>query len=157
VIRESYPNIEANILKSWFNIVPEEEGKFNWRAPYVHTFSKVLRRDKDGAADRHPRHGSRVPRDRRQERRGSHPRLGNQRRLDRRIRPAAARADQLPVGPRRALLQPRAELVVDPQIIVTLNMPYIDNHAYGLLLERNLGELDPDKNPELARRSRDGR
>jgi hypothetical protein len=41
-------------------------------------------------------------------------------------------------------------LVVDPQIIVTLNMPYIDNHAYGLLLERNLGELDPDKNPELA-------
>ena len=48
VIRESYPNIEANILKSWFNIVPEEEGKFNWRAPYVHRFSKVMRRDGDG-------------------------------------------------------------------------------------------------------------
>jgi hypothetical protein len=86
VIRESYPNIEANMLKTWFNIVPEEEGKFNWRAPYVHRFSKVLRRDEDrSAADRHSRHGSRVPRDRRQERRGSHPRLGNQRGLDRRI------------------------------------------------------------------------
>jgi hypothetical protein len=48
IIRESYPNIEANILKSWFNIVPEEEGKFNWRAPYVHQFSKVLRRDESG-------------------------------------------------------------------------------------------------------------
>jgi hypothetical protein len=85
VIRESYPNIEANILKSWFNIVPEEEGKFNWRAPYVHQFSKVLRRDDERAADRHPRHGSRVPGDRRQERRGNHPRLGSQRGLDRRI------------------------------------------------------------------------
>jgi hypothetical protein len=40
--------------------------------------------------------------------------------------------------------------VVDPQIVCSLNMPYIDNHAYGLLLERNLGELDPGNNPELA-------
>jgi hypothetical protein len=106
VIRESYPNIEANVLPSWFNLVPEEEGKFNWRAPYVHTFSKVLRRDKETTGSRSTSSTwNGIPRDRRQVGRGNHPRLGNQRRRDRRIRPAAARADQLPVGPRRPLLQ----------------------------------------------------
>jgi hypothetical protein len=43
-----------------------------------------------------------------------------------------------------------ATLVVDPQIIVSLNMPYMDNHAFRLLMEEELGELDPDKSPELV-------
>lgn len=43
-----------------------------------------------------------------------------------------------------------ASLVVDPQIILTLNMPYMDNHAYKLCIERVLGEFDPEKYPELA-------
>jgi hypothetical protein len=29
-------------------------------------------------------------------------------------------------------------------------MPYMDNHAFRLLMERELGELDPDKSPELV-------
>jgi hypothetical protein len=151
VIRESYPNIEANILKSWFNIVPEEEGKFNWRAPYVHRFSKVLRRDKE---DNRPIDILDMEVEFRA--------IGDKsvEEVTRGWEINAAWIDEFDLQPpelvsflsgrvgRFSNLEP--SLVVDPQIIVTLNMPYVDNHAYGLLLERNLGELDPEKNPELA-------
>jgi hypothetical protein len=108
VIRESYPNIEANILPSWFNLVPAEEGKFNWRAPYVHSFSKVLRRDKEtGSRSTSSTWTWNSARSATRRSRKS-PAAGKSTRRDRRIRPAAARADQLPLGPRRPLLQPRS-------------------------------------------------
>jgi hypothetical protein len=42
VLRESYPNIDKNILPSWFRLVPQSHGKFNWKPPYTHRFRKVL-------------------------------------------------------------------------------------------------------------------
>ncbi|WP_447411632.1 hypothetical protein, partial [Clostridium perfringens] len=45
VIRESYPSLKSTTLKSWWNIVPESEGKFNWSGPYTHAFRKILRRE----------------------------------------------------------------------------------------------------------------
>jgi hypothetical protein len=151
VIRESYPNIEANILKSWFNLVPEEEGKFNWRAPYVHTFSKVLRRD---AEDGRPIDILDMEVEFRA--------IGDKtvEEITRGWEINAVWIDEYDLQPPALLsfLTGRvgrfsdldASLVVDPQIILSLNMPYMDNHAYKLLMENELGELDPEKNPELA-------
>lgn len=150
VIRESYPNIEANILPSWFNLVPEQEGKFNWRAPYVHTFSKVLRRDRDNRPvdilDMEVEFRA----------------IGDKtvEEITRGWEVNGVGVDEFDLQPpelisflsgrvgRFSNLAP--ELVVDPQIVCSLNMPYIDNHAYGLLMEHNLGDLDPEVAPELA-------
>jgi hypothetical protein len=150
VIRESYPNIEANILPSWFNLVPEEEGKFNWRAPYVHNFSKVLRRNESGdpidildMAMEFRAIGDKSVEE-----------------VTRGWEVNAVGIDEFDLQPpelisflsgrvgRFSKLEPA--LVVDPQIICSLNMPYMDNHAYRLLLEEELGELDPQKSPELV-------
>jgi hypothetical protein len=150
VIRESYPNIEANILPSWFNLVPEAEGKFNWRAPYVHSFSKVLRRDKETG---HPVDILDMDMEFRA--------IGDKtvEEITRGWEVNGVGVDEFDLQPpelisflsgrvgRFSNLAP--ELVVDPQIVVSLNMPYIDNHAYGLLLEHNLGDLDPEKSPDL--------
>jgi hypothetical protein len=151
VIRESYPNIEANVLKSWFNLVPEEEGKFSWRAPYVHQFSKVLRRD--------PNDGRPIDiLDMEVEFRA----IGDKsvEEITRGWEINAAWIDEYDLQPAQLLsfLTGRvgrfsdmdASLVVDPQIIASLNMPYIDNHAYKLLVDEELGELDPEKDPDLA-------
>jgi hypothetical protein len=151
VIRESYPNIEANILPSWFNLVPEEEGKFNWRAPYVHSFSKVLRRDKET--------GQPVEiLDMDMEFRAIGDKTVEE--ITRGWEVNGVGIDEFDLQPpelisflsgrvgRFSNLAP--ELVVDPQIVCSLNMPYIDNHAYGLLMEHNLGDLDPEKSPELV-------
>lgn len=150
VIRESYPNIEANILKSWFNIVPEEEGKFNWRAPYVHSFSKVLRRDADqrpvDILDMEVEFRAIGDKSVEEVTRGWEINVGWIDEFDLQP-PELVSFLSGRVGRFSNLDQ---SLVADPQIIVTLNMPYIDNHAYGLLLERNLGEFDPANNPELA-------
>jgi hypothetical protein len=151
VIRESYPNIEANVLKSWFNLVPEQEGKFNWRAPYVHTFTKVLRRDKE---DGRPIDILNMEVEFRA--------IGDKsvEEITRGWEINAAWIDEYDLQPPQLLsfLTGRvgrfsdmdASLVVDPQIIASLNMPYIDNHAYKLLMEQELGELDPQKDPDLA-------
>jgi hypothetical protein len=150
VIRESYPNIEANILKSWFNIVPEEEGKFNWRAPYTHNFSKVLRRNSDGQ----PVDILEMEMEFRA--------IGDKsvEEVTRGWELNAVWIDEYDLQPPELIsfLTGRVgrfsdldvSLVVDPQIILTLNMPYMDNHAYRLLLEKELGELDPEKDPDLA-------
>lgn len=151
VIRESYPNIEANILPSWFNLVPEEEGKFNWRAPYVHEFSKVLRRDKQTGAPVEIL-------DMAVEFRAIGDKTVEE--ITRGWEVNGVAVDEFDLQPpelisflsgrvgRFSNLAP--ELVVDPQIICSLNMPFIDNHAYGLLIEHNLGDLDPEKSPELV-------
>jgi hypothetical protein len=151
VIRESYPNIEANILPSWFNLVPAEEGKFNWRAPYVHSFSKVLRRDKET--------GQPIDiLDMDMEFRAIGDKTVEE--ITRGWEVNGVGIDEFDLQPpelisflsgrvgRFSNLAP--ELVVDPQIVCSLNMPYIDNHAYGLLMEHNLGDLDPEKAPDLV-------
>jgi hypothetical protein len=149
-VRESYPNIEANMLKTWFNIVPEEEGKFNWRAPYVHKFSKVLRRDSE--------HRPIDILDMEVEFRA----IGDKsvEEITRGWEINACWIDEFDLQPPELIsflsgrvgrfsdLDPT--LVVDPQMILTLNMPYMDNHAYRLLLEQELGEFDPETNPEMA-------
>lgn len=149
VIRESYPNLEANTLKSWFNIVPEHEGKFGWRAPYVHHFSKVLRRDGEGR----PVDILDVEYEFRAI--GSH----SVEEITRGWEVNAIIIDEYDLQPADLLsfLTGRvgrfsdldASLVVDPQIILSLNMPYMGNHAYKLLIEREL-DLDPSEDPELA-------
>lgn len=151
VIRESYPNIEANILKSWFNVVPEEEGKFNWRAPYTHRFGKILRRE-GGKRDGQPIDVLEMEVEFRA--------IGDKsvEEITRGWEIIVAWIDEYDLQPADLLsfLSGRIgrgvdqDLVVDPQIILTLNMPYMDNHAYKLLIERVLGEFDPVKYPELA-------
>lgn len=151
VIRESYPNIEANTLKSWFNIVPEEEGRFSWKAPYVHAFKKVLRRDRE---DGRPIEVLNMEMEFRA--------IGDRsvEEVTRGWEVNAVVIDEFDLQPpelvsflsgrvgRFSNLDP--SLVVDPQIICSLNMPYIDNHAYRMLVERDLGELDPEQDPDLA-------
>ncbi|MEA3053548.1 MAG: hypothetical protein QOG72_2451 [Sphingomonadales bacterium] len=149
VIRESYPNLEANTLKSWWNIVPEEEGKFSWKAPYVHSFRKVLRRE-GGQRDGRPIDVL----DMQVEFRAIGDRSVEE--VTRGWEVNAVIVDEFDLQPpdlvsflsgrvgRFSSLDP--SLVVDPQIILSLNAPYTDNHAYKLLIEKDLGELD---DPEL--------
>jgi hypothetical protein len=151
VIRETYPNIDANILPSWFRLVPKEEGEFNSRAPYTHRFSKVLRRD---PADNRPIEILDMEVEFRA--------IGDKsvEEVTRGWEVNAAWIDEFDLQPadlisflsgrvgRFSDLDPG--LVVDPQIILTLNMPYMDNHAYRLLREEELGALDPEKDPDLA-------
>lgn len=49
VIRDTYPNIDKNILPSWFRVVPRHIGKFTGDAPRTHRVQPVLRRDAEGA------------------------------------------------------------------------------------------------------------
>lgn len=153
VIRESYPNIEANILPSWFNIVPEEEGKFHWKAPYVHSFRKVLRREGNS------RDGRPVDvLDMKMEFRAIGDRSVEE--VTRGWELNACGVDEFDLQPAElvSFLSGRvgrfsnldASLVVDPQIICALNAPYTDNHAYKLLIERELGELADDPELEAA-------
>lgn len=144
VIRESYPNIEANVLTSWFNIVPEEEGKFGWKAPYVHSFRKVLRRE-GGMRDGRPIDVL----DMKMEFRAIGDRSVEE--VTRGWEVNAVIVDEFDLQPPDlvSFLSGRvgrfsnldASLVVDPQIIVSLNAPYTDNHAYKLLIEKELGDL----------------
>jgi hypothetical protein len=153
VIRESYPNIEANTLKSWFNIVPEEYGSFGWKAPYVHRFQRVLRRE-GNRRDGRPLDVLDMEVEFRA--------IG-----DKSVEEVTRGWEVNCVGIDEADLQPAelisflsgrvgrfsnldASSVVDPQILLSLNMPYMDNWAYKMLMERELGELDPAKDPELA-------
>lgn len=50
VIRDTYPNIDRNILPSWFRVVPRHIGKFTGNAPRTHHLQPVLRKDADGRA-----------------------------------------------------------------------------------------------------------
>lgn len=150
VLRESYPNLEANTLKSWWNIVPEEEGKFSWKAPYVHSFRKILRRE-GNVRDGRPIDVL----DMQVEFRAIGDRSVEE--VTRGWEVNAVFVDEFDLQPpdlisflsgrvgRFSSLDPN--LVVDPQIIVSLNAPYTDNHAYKLLIEKELGNLD---DPELV-------
>lgn len=140
VIRDTYPNIDEHILPSWHRIVPKELGEFNGRAPYSHRFTATLKRDSEG------RPVDIV------EMEMSFRAVGNL------SAEAACRGweinavgcdefDLLPedlvpylsgrIG-RFSDLDP--ELVVDPQICVSLNAPLIDSYAYKLIYDKDLGE-----------------
>jgi hypothetical protein len=149
VIRESYPSLKSTTLKSWFNIVPEDKG-FNWSPPYTHQFAKVLKRD--------PETGKPTEiLEMEYEFRG----IGQQT-----VEEACRGWEINAVMIDEADLQP-ADLVpfltgrvgrfsdldpsnvVDPQIIVSMNMPDIDNHAYQLAFDKHLGELSDADMGEL--------
>ena len=148
VIRESYPSLEATTLKSWFNIVPRDAG-FSMRAPYTHKFSKALKFDVDGRL---------VERlDCEFEFRA----IGDQgvEAACRGWEVNAVIVDEADIQPpdlipyltgrvgRFSDLDPK--MVVDPQIIVVMNMPDVENHAYRLAFDREFGELDAESTAAL--------
>lgn len=153
VIRESYPSLESTTLKSWFNIVPESEGKFSWRAPYTHTFRKILRRQ-GNQRDGHPIDVLDITFEFRA--------IGQQT-----VEEACRGWEVNAVIVDEADLQPEdlvpfltgrvgrggedldPAMIVDPQIILSLNMPDIDNHAYRLLLDRELVEMSEEDKASL--------
>lgn len=150
IIRESYPSIESTILKSWFTIVPREEGHFSAKAPFTHNFSKVLRRDKDTGLPTEILHAEfefRAIGDMSVEQacRGWEVNAVIVDEAD--IQPA----DLVPyltgrVG-RFSDLNP--DSVVLPTIILSLNMPDIENHIYRLLMDQELSGLTEEDRAAL--------
>lgn len=150
VIRESYPSLKSTTLKSWFNIVPESEGKFLWSAPFTHHFQKILRRDGQGR----PIDILDIEFEFRA--------IGDQT-----VEEACRGWEVNAVIVDEADLQPAdlvpyltgrvgrfsdldASLVVDPQIILSMNMPDIENHAYQLAFDREMAGLTADDMAALA-------
>lgn len=150
VLRESYPSLQSTTLKSWFNVVPESEGKFLWSAPYTHRFQKILRRDRDGE----PTDILDIEFEFRA--------IGDQsvEEACRGWEVNAVIVDEADLQPadlvpyltgrvgRFSDLDP--SLVVDPQIILSMNMPDIDNHAYQLAMDREIEGLDESEQQLLA-------
>lgn len=150
VIRESYPSLKSTTLKSWFNIVPEDEGKFLWSAPFTHSFRKILRRDADGR----PIDVLDVEFEFRA--------IGDQtvEEACRGWEVNAVIVDEADLQPsdlvpyltgrvgRFSDLDP--SLVVDPQIIISMNMPDIENHAYVLAMDREIEGLTDDDKAQLS-------
>jgi hypothetical protein len=144
VIRESYPSLQSTTLKSWFNIVPEGEGKFSWKAPFTHTFRKILRRE-GNRRDGRPIDVLEIEFEFRA--------IGDQtvEEACRGWEVNAVIVDEADLQPedlvpyltgrvgRFSDLDPSS--VVDPQIILSMNMPDIDNHMYKLLLDKDLETL----------------
>lgn len=145
VIRESYPNIDSNTLPSWFRIHPESDGKFNWRAPYTHKLTLILAEDADGNAT--------DVCDFEMEFRA----IGDKsvESVCRGWEVNAVMIDEADLQPSElvAYLSGRVgrfsdldpSMVVDPQIILSTNAPYIDNWVYQLAVEKDLGALVSDE------------
>lgn len=145
VIRETYPNIEKNTLPSWFDIHPETEGKFTWKAPYTHKLTLILAED---PKTKKPTDVCEFEIEFRA--------IG-----DRSVEEACRGWQVVAVMVDEADLQPRdllsflsgrvgrggidSGLMVDPQIILSLNAPYMDNWVYELAIERNIGDAFNDK------------
>lgn len=151
VIRETYPNLEKNTLKSWFDLFPEESGKFTWKAPYTHKITLILGEDERG------RPTDIV--DFEIEFRAIGDRSVEE--VTRGWQVVAVLVDEADLQPPELLsfLTGRVgrggldrDMVVDPQIILCLNAPSIDNWMYRLAYEKNLGEIDDDLREELGGR-----
>ena len=153
VIRESYPSLESTTIKSWHTIVPEAEGNFSWKAPYTHSFRKILRREGNVKEGR-PIDILDVEYEFRA--------IGEQSVAEacrgwERHAILVDEADLQPVdlvpfltgrvGRGGAELDPA--LIVDPQIILSLNMPDIENHIYRLLIDREIEGLTAEELAEL--------
>lgn len=143
VIRETYPNLEKNTLKSWFDLYPEELGKFTWKAPYTHKLTLILAEDNEGNAIDVCEFEIefRAIGDRSVEE------------VTRGWQVCAVMVDEADLQPAELLsfLTGRVgrggidrDMMVDPQIILSLNAPSIDNWVYGLAIENNLGEIGDD-------------
>lgn len=142
VLRESYPSLKSTTIKSWFNIVPESEGKFNWSAPFTHKFRKILRRD---PIDNRPIEILDIEYEFRA--------IGDQsvEEACRGWEVNAVIVDEADLQPsdlvpyltgrvgRFSDLDPAS--VVDPQIILMMNMPDIENHAYELAFDKAMEGL----------------
>ena len=150
VIRENYPSLEATTLKSWWHIVPRDDGKFSMRAPYTHRFGKLLRADPETGAPLEIL-------DCEFEFRA----IGDQsvEQACRGWEVNAAIVDEADMQPpdlvpfltgrvgRFSDLDPKA--VVDPQIICVMNMPDVENHAYKLAMDRDLPDLTDTETQQL--------
>jgi hypothetical protein len=44
-VRDTYPNVDANLIPSWHKVVPKNKGRFVAATPRFHEFSMVLKRD----------------------------------------------------------------------------------------------------------------
>lgn len=151
IIRESYPSIDSTILKSWHQIVPKDEGKFNMRAPYTHRFAKVLARDEEGRPAKIV------------ECEFEFRAIGDQsvEEACRGWEVNAVIVDEADIQPvdlvpfltgrvgRFSDLSPG--LVVDPQIILSLNMPDIENHIYQLAMTRDVSFMSNEDQAELVK------
>lgn len=149
VIRESYPSLEATTLKSWENIIPRTEGKFSAKVPITHRFRRAQKTDEDGRV----LEGVDIDYEFRA--------IGDQsveaacRGWERHI-VVVDEADLQPpdlipfltgrVG-RFTNLDPK--LVVDQQIVASMNMPDVENHMYRLAMDRELGGLTDDELEKL--------
>lgn len=147
VIRESYPSLDSTTIKSWHTIVPESEGKFSWSAPRTHHFRKVIKRDLQSGTVLEIL-------DIEYEFRA----IGTQT-VEEACRGWEVNAviiDEADLQPsdlvpyltgrvgRFSDLDPSS--VVDPQIIISMNMPDVENHAYELAFDKDLaGMSDEDK------------
>ncbi|SFR86603.1 hypothetical protein [Sphingomonas jatrophae] len=153
VIRESYPSLQSTTLKSWFNIVPEAEGNFQWKPPYTHSFRRVLRRE-GNVRDGRPIDVLDIEFEFRA--------IGDQS-----VEEACRGWEVNAVIIDEADLQPEdlvpfltgrvgrfsdlsPESVVDPQIICSLNMPDIENHIYRLAFDGELGGMSEQDRADLA-------
>lgn len=146
VIRETYPNLEKNTVKSWFRIFAETDGAFTWKAPFTHKLTLILAVDDDGNATDVCEFEIEFRA------------IGDQsvEEVTRGWEVNAVMIDEADLQPPELLgfltgrvgrfsdLDPN--LVVDPQIILCCNMPYTDNWMYRLAFENDLGALD---DPEL--------
>lgn len=145
VIRESYPNIEKNTLPSWFDIHPQEQGKFTWKAPFTHKLMLILAVDPDNGrptdvCDFEVEFRAIGDRSVEEACRG--------------WQVVAVMVDEADLQPPDllAFLSGRVgrggidnSLMVDPQIILSLNAPYVDNWMYKLAIEQDFAEiLDPE-------------
>jgi len=144
VIRESYPSLDSTTLKSWFRIVPETEGHYSGKAPYTHTFRKVLRREgnrKTGAVleinDVEYEFRAIGEQSVEEACRGWEVNAVIIDEAD--LQPASLVAFLTGRVGRFSDLDP--SLVVDPQIILSLNMPDIENHVYQLLFDESKDAL----------------
>ncbi|MBO9380173.1 hypothetical protein GG804_25730 [Sphingomonas histidinilytica] len=147
VIRETYPSIEKNTLPSWFRIHPESDGVFSRKAPYSHKLNLILDEDEYGQATDIC------------ELEMEFRAIGDQgvEAACRGWEVNAVMIDEADLQPPDliAFLSGRVgrfsdldpSLVVDPQIILSLNAPYMDNWVYKLAVERELGDL---LSPELV-------
>lgn len=151
VIRETYPNLEKNTLPSWFDVMPETEGKFTWKQPYTHRLTLILDEDADGRPTDicEFENEFRAIGDRSVEE------------VTRGWQVCAVMVDEADLQPPELLsfLTGRVgrggidrDLVVDPQIILSLNAPSIDNWVYRLAIENEMGEISDELRAELGDR-----
>lgn len=143
VIRESYPNLEKNTLPSWFDIFPEEYGKFTWKAPYTHRLTLILDEDEAGnpidCCDFEIEFRAIGDKSVEEATRG--------------WQVVAVLVDETDLQPADllAFLTGRvgrggidAGRIVDPQIVLVSNMPYMENWFYKLAIDKDLDEIDDD-------------